>query len=543
MYFVVIKKFKIKIYQIIVLVVLMSIQKENVIPFIMSPKDEIVPLEAEFAYIVGVVGDKIKKGGIFKRSKEQLTQVSKFYWRLMVDTIHNRIILVDSLGIYGGGAEVQDLSLSNVFAQLKAIQDATTVKAYTENLEEANQVLILATDNYPLFDEEFTRSTLELVKRSISEDMIDTPLILPSFEDSMSSELVQLLNETPRFDEGQEILRELAQQWLAEINSEITTIERDYAGRIARRQSEVETRLVQYKEKMDQTIDSNLEKANEATFRELSKFESSTLGLTGMINPIQEHARQILNEVPSIETPKFQESMKSFLKKSKGQIENISSKVKEMDEDRKNLAKAINGITKKFMDAKQGAIDEYEKNKVAAEREIDELRMTRDRALSNLMEMRESIKQNTDSICKKLQKVQQNRKEAINKSTTSSGADIPTDIIISLYLIKFQEKSDIRYFVIPPLISQRGRRGADYPNAEMDSAIIGGKKVADKLAEELVFNRRLKTSFDALRATNYLATSEFVGAVKQGLNYLIENEMLSKKGPKRILELLNNLDL
>ncbi len=543
MYFVVIKKFKIKIYQIIVLVVLMSIQKENVIPFIMSPKDEIVPLEAEFAYIVGVVGDKINKGGIFKRSKEQLTQVSKFYWRLMVDTIHNRIILVDSLGIYGGGAEVQDLSLSNVFAQLKAIQDATTVKAYTENLEEANQVLILATDNYPLFDEEFTRSTLELVKRSISEDMIDTPLILPSFEDSMSSELVQLLNETPRFDEGQEILRELAQQWLAEINSEITTIERDYAGRIARRQSEVETRLVQYKEKMDQTIDSNLEKANEATFRELSKFESSTLGLTGMINPIQEHARQILNEVPSIETPKFQESMKSFLKKSKGQIENISSKVKEMDEDRKNLAKAINGITKKFMDAKQGAIDEYEKNKVAAEREIDELRMTRDRALSNLMEMRESIKQNTDSICKKLQKVQQNRKEAINKSTTSSGGDIPTDIIISLYLIKFQEKSDIRYFVIPPLISQRGRRGADYPNAEMDSAIIGGKKVADKLAEELVFNRRLKTSFDALRATNYLATSEFVGAVKQGLNYLVQNEMLSKKGPKRILELLNNLDL
>ncbi|NPE06708.1 MAG: hypothetical protein GNW80_00370, partial [Asgard group archaeon] len=61
--------------------------------------------------------------------------------------------------------------------------------------------------------------------------------------------------------------------------------------------------------------------------------------------------------------------------------------------------------------------------------------------------------------------------------------------------------------------------------------------------EELVFNRRLKTSFDALRATNYLATSEFVGAVRQGLDYLVQNEMLSKKGPKRILELLNNLDL
>ncbi|NHJ31322.1 MAG: hypothetical protein FK732_00525 [Asgard group archaeon] len=521
----------------------MSIQRENVIPFIVSPKNEVVPIEAEFAYIVGVVGDKIKKGGIFKRSKEQLTQVSKFYWRLMVDTIHNRIILVDTLGIYGGGAAVQDLSLSNVFAQLKAIQDATTVKAYTENLEEANQVLIIATDNYPLFDEVFTRSTFELVSHSISEDMIDTPLILPSFEDTISAELVQLLNENPRFEEAQEILRELAQQWLAEINSDITTIERDYAGRIARRQSEVETRLVQYKEKLDQTIDTNLENANQAIFRELSKFESSTLGLTGMINPIQEHARQILNEVPSIETPKFQSSMKSFLNKSKGQIDIISSKVKEMEDDRKNLAKALNGITKNYMDAKQNAIDEYETNKAQAEREVDELRMTRDRTLSNLMEMRESIKQNTDSICQKLQKVMQNRKEVITKSTSGGGAAIPTDIIISLYLIKFQEKNDIRYFVIPPLINQRGRRGADYPNAEMDSAIIGGKRAADKLAEELVFNRRLKTSFDALRATNYLATGEFVGAVRQGLNYLVQNEMISKKGPKRILELLSNLDL
>ncbi|MBK5112048.1 MAG: hypothetical protein KGD59_04040 [Candidatus Heimdallarchaeota archaeon] len=521
----------------------MSIQRENVIPFVVSSKDEIVPLEAEFAYIIGVVGDKIKKGGIFKRSKERLTQVSKLYWRLKVDTIHNRILLVDTLGIYGGGTDVQDLSLSNVFAQLKAIQDATTVKAYTENLEDANQVLILASDNYPLFDEDFTRSTLELVKKSISEDMIDTPLVLPSFEDSMSSELVQLLNESPRFEEAQEILRELAQQWLAEINSEITTIERDFAGRIARKQSEVETRLVQYKEQMDQVIDSNLEKANQAIFSELSKFESSTLGLTGMINPIQEHARQILNEVPSVETPKFQASMKSFLSKSQGQIDQISSKVKEMEEDRKNLAKNLNGITKNFMDRKQSAIDDYEHKKTQAEREVDELRMTRDRSLSNLMEMRDSIKENTDSICQKLQKAMQNRKEAINKSTTSSGGNIPTDIIISLYLIKFQDKNDIRYFVIPPLISPRGRRNTDYPNAEMDSAIIGGKRAADKLAEELVFNRRLKTSFDALRATNYLATGEFTGAVRQGLNYLVQNEMISKKAPKRILELLSNLEL
>jgi cytochrome c556 len=521
----------------------MSIQKENVIPFVVTSKDELVPLEAEFAYIIGVVGDKIKKGGFFKRSKERLTQVSKLYWRLIVDTIHNRILLVDTLGIYGGGADVQDLSLSNIFAQLKAIQDASTVMAYTENLEETNQVLILASDNYPLFDEKFTRSTFELVKQSISEDMIDTPLVLPSFEDSISSELIQLLNETPRFDEAEDILRELAQQWLAEINEEITTIERDYAGRIARKQSEVETRLEQFKEKLDQVIDSNLEKANQAIFSELSTFESSTLGLTGMINPIQEHARQILNDVPSVETPKFQESMKSFLSKSKGQVDNISTKVKEMEDDCKNLEKNLNGITKQFLDAKQKAMDDYEQKKAQAEREVDELRMTRDRALSNLTGMRESIKQNTESICQKLQKVKQNRKDAINKSTISGGADIPTDIIISLYLIKFQDKNDIRYFVIPPLIKPRGRRNVDYPNAEMDSAIISGKKAADKLAEELVFNRRLKTSFDALRATNYLATGEFIGAVRQGLNYLVQNKMISKKAPKRILELMDNLDL
>ena len=71
--------------------------------------------------------------------------------------------------------------------------------------------------------------------------------------------------------------------------------------------------------------------------------------------------------------------------------------------------------------------------------------------------------------------------------------------------------------------------------------IIGGKEVADKLAEELVFNRRLKASLDNLKSTNYLATGEFSGAVKQGLNYLLQNNLISKRGHKKILDLLEDL--
>ncbi|MHA1212065.1 MAG: hypothetical protein ACTSSH_06355, partial [Candidatus Heimdallarchaeota archaeon] len=332
----------------------MSTQKENVIPFIADAKD--VPIEAELAFIVGVVGDKIKKGGIFKRSKERLTQVSKFFWRLHIDTLNERIILVDSLGIYSGGSGVQDLSLSNVIARLKAIQDATTIKAYTENLYDANKALILSTHNYPLFDQSFTRSTFDLIRKSMSEDVIDTPLILPSFEQNVSNELITFLNEIPTFSEAKDVLHEVAQDWLAEINNRINEIEQSYAGRLQSKQEDANTRIEDSKAKMDETIDTHLEKANQAIFRELSKFESSTLGLTGMINPIQEHARRILNDVPSVETPKFQSSMKSFLSKSKGQIENITGEVKTLESDRKNLAKMLNEITHKFMATKQKAL-------------------------------------------------------------------------------------------------------------------------------------------------------------------------------------------
>ncbi len=519
----------------------MSTQRENVIPFIIDDKD--IPIEAELALIVGIVGDKIKKPSLFKRSKERLTQVSKFYWRLQVDTLNERVILVDSLGLYGGGTSVQDLSLSNIIARLKAIQDASTAKAYTESLREANQNLIIAPQIYPLFDSSFTRSTFDLVKKYVSEDVIDTPLILPTFEQDVSNELITLLNEIPTFIEIKDRLRETAQDWLAEINSKINEIEQSFAGKLHKLQEDVNQRIDQYKEKMEKTIDSELEKANQAAFRELSKFESSTLGLTGMINPIQEQARKILNDVPSIETPKFQNNMKSFLETSRKQIEGINTEVKDLENDRRNLAKMLNSITQQFMTNKQSAIDEYESKKAKALNEIDELRMDRDRNLANLVEMRDSINRDTNELIKKIDEVVNNRKVAISKSALQGIGNIPTDIIISLFLIKFQDKDDVRYFVIPPLSKPRSGSKIDYPNAERDSAIVGGKQAADKIAEELIFNRRLKSSFDALRATNYLATGEFRGAVMQGLNYLLEKNLISKKGYKRIVELLENIDL
>ena len=116
--------------------------------------------------------------------------------------------------------------------------------------------------------------------------------------------------------------------------------------------------------------------------------------------------------------------------------------------------------------------------------------------------------------------------------------------MVSLFLIRFQEKNDVRYFVIPPLIKTYSKKSPDYANAEMDSAIVGGMRVADKLAEELVFNRRLKASFDALRATNYLSSvHEFSSAVQQGLDFLIQHGMISSKGYKKISELLQNFEV
>ncbi|HUT79644.1 MAG TPA: hypothetical protein VMZ29_00460 [Candidatus Bathyarchaeia archaeon] len=519
----------------------MSTQRENVIPFIIDDKE--IPIEAELALIVGIVGDKIKKSGFFKRSKEQLTQVSKFYWRLQVDTLNDRVILVDSLGIYGGGTSVQDLILSNVLARMKALQDATTAKAYTENLREANQILIIGPQIYPLFGQSFTRSTFDLVKKFVEEDVIDTPLILPTFEQNVSNDLITLINEVPTFSEVKDRFRETAQDWLAEINAKINDIEQSFAGRLHNLQEDVNKRIDQFKEKMEKTIDSELEKANQATFRELSKFESSTLGLSGMINPIQEQARKILNDIPSIETPKYQNNMKIFLENSNKQIEGINNEVKDLENDRKNLAKMLNSITQQFMTNKQVTIDEYESKKAKALNEIDELRMDRDRNLANLVEMRDSINRNTDELCKKIDEVITNRKTAISKSALQGVGNIPTDMIISLFLIKFQDKDDVRYFVIPPLCKPRPSSKIDYPYAERDSAIIGGKQATDKIAEELVFNRRLKSSFDALRATNYLATGEFRGAVMQGLNYLAEKNLISKKGYKKIVELLENIEL
>ncbi len=519
----------------------MSIQKENVIPFIIdSRRDNLVPIEAELAFVVGVVGDKIKKGGLFKKAKERLTQVSKFYWRLTVDTYARRLILVDSLGLYGGGTGIQDLPLANVESHIKAIDDATTLNAFSNSLSEANNILVLSTIEYPVFDKHFTKTTLDLARNKSSEDMIDTPLILPSFENTISTDFLESQTEVTRLQEIQEILQEMTQNWLADINDKTDSIEREYANRINHTQEDVEERVENFEERLNTYIDSDLEKANSAIYKLLSRFEGSTLGLTGIITPLQEETRDILRNIPSTETPKFQANISTYLKKAKNQIGKINAKVKDVDNERKQLEKALMSIAQTHLNNKQKANEDFERNKSSALSQVDELQVKRDRALSNLLDQKESIKQNTDEMINKIETMIKNRFELAKNATVNQSGNIPTDIIISAFLVKFQDKDKSRYFVIPPLAKPRSRH-IDYPNAERDSAISGGKETADKLAAEIVFNRRLKSSFDALNATNYIATGEFAGAVRQGLAYLLENKMIGKKNSKKIVDLLNDL--
>ncbi|MHA1124119.1 MAG: hypothetical protein ACTSO7_00415 [Candidatus Heimdallarchaeota archaeon] len=522
----------------------MSIQKENVIPFVTDTQGNLIPIEAELAYVVGVIGDRIKKGGLFKKTKERLTQVSKFYWRLLVDTIQNRIILVDSLGLYGSSASINDLAFPEVEAQRSVIRSASSINAYSESLSEANRILILATKTYPIFDEAFTNSTLDLAKRRISEDMIDQPLILPSFESRINHTVHLTIEEIPKLGDIQSDLEEIARNWLAEINSRINEIERVYAVKIAKGQEDADRNIGNYKEKMDDNLDSNLERANRAIKTELAKFESTTISLTGMVTPIQEHSRKILQDLPSAETPKFESRVNDFLEVSKNQINGMSSKVKTLENDRKNLAKFLNKVTQSLLNGNQGAVDEYENKKNKALNEVDETRMRRDRDLSQLTGIRDNIKNTTSSIISKIEELIKNRKEMLRTSTQPASGNIPTNIIVSMYLVEFRERDKKRYVVIPPLTKKSSdSKKYNFPIIEMNSAIRNGKRAVDKIAEELVFNRKLKTSFDALNATNYLDTGEFAGAVKQGLIYLTKNDLINKKQNKKVLDLLNELKL
>ena len=520
----------------------MSIQRENVIPFIITSDKHLAPVEAELAYVVGVVGDKIKKGGIFKKTRERLTQVSKFYWRLKVDNFARRLILIDSLGLYGGGTGIQDLPLSTIESHINVMYNASSLNAFTNGLNDANNSLVLSTIDYLVFDQYFTKTTLDLAKRQATEDMIDTPLILPSFEDSISNDFLTAQTEITRLQEIQDLLKEMAQDRLAEINEKTGSIEREFADRITRSKSEVADKIESYEERMNNYIDSDLEKANDAIYRMLSKFEASTLLLTGAVTPIQKDTKNLLNNLPSTDNPKFQSTVSSFLNKAKSQTSNINEKVKEVENQRRQLEKALKNIAQTHLDNKQKAVETYETNKNSALSEVDELQLKRDRALSTLLDQKDSIKRNTDELIKKIETVIKNRYELAKNATANQSGNIPNDIIISSFLVKFRDKDKTRYFVIPPLIRPRGRRN-DYPFTEMDSAISGGKDSADQLAAEIVFNRRLKSSFDALKATNYIATGEFAGAVRQGLAYLLEKKMMNSKTAKKINDLLKDLDL
>ncbi|MFW9923376.1 MAG: hypothetical protein ACFFDW_08855 [Candidatus Thorarchaeota archaeon] len=520
----------------------MSIQNEYLIPFYANSKSEQIPIEAELAYVVGVAGDRVKKSGLFKKVKEDLTLVSKFYWRIFIDTIESRLILVDSLGLYGNGTGIDDLSITSVEANLRAMKDSTSINAFTESLVDANGTLILSANSYSVFDEEFTKSILELIKNNLYQGNVDSPLILPTFDNRINKTFVDSLREINRFVEIQDEIRDLSNRWLGDINDKIKSIESEYAQKITNTQSDVEKRLVGYEERLNTQIDSDLQKANQAIYRALTKFEGSTLGLTGIISPIQEESRKILQNLPSTETPKFNEAVQKFLDKSKNQIAGITNKVKELESERRQLEKDLQAISQTHSNNKQKAVEEYETNKGKALTEVDRLREKRDEALSTLVELRDTIKKTTDELLKKIEQVIQNRKFLAKTSTSGQSGNAPENFLISLYLIRFQEKDKIRYFVVPPLIPTR-KNSPDFQTPEMDSAIKGAKNVMDKIVAELVFGRKLKESFDALLNANYIATGEIGGAIKQGLEYLSNKKLISKKALKQITETINDFNL
>jgi hypothetical protein len=521
----------------------MSSQIENVLPYGSTKRGKILPLEAELALVMGFVNDHIKKGGWFRKKKEDLEQVSKFYWRVLVDNYNSRLVLVDSLGLYGLNPSIQDLSVTEVNAQLRSLRNASTFETFEESLEDANRVLILAPTKYPVFSEGFTQTTLKLASKLIEEQRIDEPLILPTYETRVSQGFIQSQEEIPELQNALTEIDNISREWVRGISKEIDQIERDYAQRLDNKEVEVEKRINQYEKERNQTIEKSIAEANREVKEELAKFQTSTLGLTAAVSPLQEYAGKIIDRIPSIDSSKFQKEFDAFANESKNQVKSISSKVKAVDNDRKAMIDRINNLSAEANRKIEEATQKYETRKEQALAELDELHAERDRLISERITAKDTIDQYATSICDKISAAIANREKLGEKSTARSSASVPQEFIVPMYLVRFMEKGKSRYFIIPPMIKTKKKGDYDFPSAEMNSAIVDAKGVVDKIAEELVFNKRFKTTFDALEKNNFIATAEFGGAVKEGLKVLRSEKSLSRKGEKRIIDLLDDLEL
>ncbi|MEA2071826.1 MAG: hypothetical protein U9O98_11130, partial [Asgard group archaeon] len=272
-------------------------------------------------------------------------------------------------------------------------------------------------------------------------------------------------------------------------------------------------------------------------------FESNANGLTGIITPIQETTRQTIQEVPSIETPKFEKYIQGFFSEAKNEIGAISAKVKGLDQNRKDLEKNIQSIIRTFNDYANNAKDKFEEQKTEALKKVDRMRMDRDKRISELSQLKESIDENAETLVKNLHTVIRNRKKLAKHSTFKLNRNAPTEVTLALYLVQLQEKGKARYFVIPPITFKQKGSETDYPTIYKNSAIQGEQKIMDKIAEELVFNRRLKDTFKTLKENNYVKSGEFKDAVKEGLKFLVSNKLLSKKLAKEINGFTSDINL
>jgi hypothetical protein len=520
----------------------MSVDRENVVHFAIDSKGNILPVEAELALVVGAIDEHLQKSGLFKRVKEQLRQVSKFYWKVYVEQYQNKLFLVDSQGYYGDGKAIFDLSLAQIEDHIQAMRSANTINAYFESLQKANHELILEPIKYPVFEKETTKSAIQLIQQRRSQDMIDKPLVLPSYEQAISEDFLVSQHEIERMKELITLIKNFTDGWIAEIDQKLNEISGQFDEKINRLEGDIDQRISNYEDRLETIVKTNTDRANAAISKALEKFESSTMQLTGLITPLQKEAQKIRFETPQIDSPNFQAKMQKFLSTTNDQIGRMSGQVKNVDNERKQLAKLLNNITKQLEKDNQQAREDLESRKASAYEEVDDLHIKKDESVANLKDMKETIKRSTKELVNKIENAIKHRKEMADEATTKFTSNIPKEAVIALYLVRLQEKDEARYYVIPPLKKAKGLiKNPTFPLSESDSAIENFEPIVNKIAEELVFSRRLKPTFDALKTTNYVATGEFAGAVQDGLTFLTENKLLGGRSKKKILDLLDNL--
>ncbi|MFX0068490.1 MAG: hypothetical protein ACFE7S_06275 [Candidatus Hodarchaeota archaeon] len=517
-------------------------------------------LDSELSTMFIVVEDQRFKGSGFLRKKpaETVDYLSRILWPIwFVKIDEERFIPLD--GLAGENLSVPKLDMKNLERIKKTIHNLSLDESVV-GLNNIEKTLEGTLDETAITKSLVSFEALKGIRKILPYTKYQSPNLttaipsLLSLKESLQigESLKEALENTHKFslelEDISKAIDDVTDRWLDEIESNLSSIETKYSGRIEKVEKEVSARISDIEKRKMQELNPIREWRDDERTKIVNEFKVFLLPLeqnfTTLSNLIKTHYQnlsqteevQAFLDIVSVYLTQINEGFKEtqiVLNEVKDKADHYFEQLKAVDEKTEISEKQVNEKYENMVEEQRKRLSSSEEEKQQTLKEQEDLK-------KSIIEKKEIV----------LSKISEIKERCLSEDHRLTGflLQIPHPLRVQrifgfhipLYVAKYlAPRNEARYVVSSPLIfpARKNLKREPYHEQTIPTELFDETMISLKINLERIINerKRLQKIIDtAARKNNFLDMTEIRAIINEGLNKFEKTELISRRDLLRL---------